>query len=72
MLARADLPDKLDTRSDLHILMNFGLEQEQIDDVARLAIGAIASDDVNTRRRQGDMSKVISRRWAQLVDDWTS
>ena len=40
--------------------------------IARLAVGAIQPDDVNTRRRQGELAKTISRRWADLVDDWTS
>ena len=72
LLSRSPLPDEIDTTHDLHALMEFGLERDQIDEMARLAIGAIKPDDVNTRRRRGELAKTISRRWADLVDDWTS
>ena len=35
-----------------------------------LSMGAIEPDDVNTRRRRGEPAKTISRRWADLVDQW--
>lgn len=70
LLARSSLPAELDTDSDLDILLGFGLEREQVDELARSAIGEIASDDVNTRRRRDEMEKTISRRWADLVDRW--
>jgi hypothetical protein len=72
LLARSPLPDEIDTTHDLDALMEFDLERDQLDEVARLAIGTIEADDVNTRRRRGDLAKTISRRWADLVDDWTS
>jgi hypothetical protein len=72
LLARSELPDEIDTGADLDALLAFGLERDQVDEVARLAIGAIEPDDVNTRRRRGDVEKTISRRWADLVDGWTS
>ena len=37
-----------------------------------LAVGAIEPDDVNTRRRRGELEKTISRRWADLVEQWKS
>ncbi|MCV7300733.1 hypothetical protein H7J93_13950 [Mycobacterium barrassiae] len=72
LVARSELGETIDTDHDLDTLEKFGLERDQVDEIARLAIGAIQPDDVNTRRRQGDMAKAISRRWADLVDDWTS
>lgn len=72
LLARSDLADELDTDADLEVLARFGLEHDQLEEVARLAVGAIEADDVNTRRRNGELSKTISRRWADLVDDWTT
>ncbi|MFI5507919.1 hypothetical protein ACIA48_10655 [Mycobacterium sp. NPDC051804] len=72
LLARSPLPEEIDTTHDLDALLEFGLERDQIDETARLAVGAIEPDDVNTRRRRGELAKAISRRWADLVDDWTS
>ncbi len=70
LVARSQLPDELDTDRDLGALATFGLDRDQIDEVTRLTIGAIETDDVNTRRRRSQMEKTISRRWADLVDDW--
>jgi hypothetical protein len=72
LLARSRLPDELDTERDLEPLLAFGLERDQVDEVASLAIGAVEADDVNTRRRRDDLEKTISRRWADLVDEWVS
>lgn len=70
LLARSGLPDEIDTDHDLEALVDFGLEPDQIAEVARLAVGGIEPDDVNTRRRRGELEKTISRRWADLVDQW--
>jgi predicted NUDIX family phosphoesterase len=72
LLARSLLPDEVDTEQDLDALVTFGLERDQVEEVARLAIGAIEADDGNTRRRRDELEKTISRRWADLVDHWTS
>jgi hypothetical protein len=70
LLARSELPDEIDLDSDLDALLAFGLDPDQIDEVARLTIGTVEPDDVNTRRRRGELEKTISRRWADLVDQW--
>jgi hypothetical protein len=70
LLARSELPDDIDLNSDVDALLAFGLDRDQIDEVARLTIGAVEPDDVNTRRRRGELEKTISRRWADLVDQW--
>lgn len=72
LLSRSALPDDIDTDHDLDALITFGLERDQVEEVARLAIGGIEPDDVNTRRRRGELAKTISRRWADLVDQWKS
>ncbi|HYB82469.1 MAG TPA: hypothetical protein VED43_12645 [Mycobacterium sp.] len=72
LLARSSLPDELDTDNDLEVLLEFGLEREQVDELARSAIGETRPDDVKTRRRRDEMEKTISRRWADLVDQWLS
>ena len=70
LLARSPLPDAIDAEHDLETLLSFGLERDQVDEIARLTIGAIEPDDVNVRRRRDELEKTISRRWADLVDDW--
>jgi len=72
LLARSLLPDEVDTEQDVDALVTFGLERDQVEEVARLAIGAIEADDGTIRRRRDEMEKTISRRWADLVDHWTS
>jgi len=54
LLARSELADEIDTAHDLDALLMFGLEREQVEEVARLAISAIEPDDVNTRRRRDE------------------
>ncbi len=70
LLARSQLPDEVDTDHDLEVLVTFGLERDQVEEVARLAVGAVEPEDVNTRRRRDEMEKAVSRRWADLVDQW--
>lgn len=72
LLARSLLPEEIDTARDAETLVSFGLEREQIDEIARLAVGVVESEDVNTRRRRDHLQKTISRRWADLVEDWVS
>jgi hypothetical protein len=70
LLARSDLADEIDTATDLDALAAFGLERDQIEEVAQLAIGSFEPDDVNARRKRGELEKTISQRWADLVDQW--
>lgn len=71
LLARSQLGDEIDTLRDLATLQEFGLDPDQLEEVAGLVIGAIQPEDVNTRRRSDDLAKTISRRWADRVDEWT-
>jgi hypothetical protein len=70
LLARSALPDVIDLHSDLEGLLAFGLDRDQVDEVAQLTIGVLGSDDENARRQRGEMEQAISRRWADLVDQW--
>ena len=72
LLARSTLPDELDTEYHFDDLLAFGLEPDQLDEVARLVIGGMEPEDVNTRHRRDEMGKTISRRWAELVERWQS
>src|SRR3954468_21720856 len=68
LLARSQLPDELDTDRDRDPLVLFGLDRDQVDEIARLTIGAIEPDDVDVRRRRDQLETTVSRRWADLVD----
>jgi hypothetical protein len=70
LLSRSALPDEIDLHGDLDALMAFGLDRDQVEEVARLTIGTVEPDDVNTRRRRSELEKTISRRWGDLVDHW--
>jgi hypothetical protein len=70
LLARSDLPDEIDLQRDLDFLTALGLDSDQVDEVAQLTIGGIESDDENDRRQRGEMETTISRRWADLVEQW--
>jgi hypothetical protein len=66
LLARSDLPDEIDIQRERDSLVAFGLDRDQVDEVARLTIGDVGS----TRRQRDEMEKTISRRCADLVDQW--
>jgi hypothetical protein len=70
LLARSHLPDEIDPQRDLDSLVAFGLDREQVEEVARLTIGTVEPDDVNTRGRRSELEMTISRRCADLVDQW--
>jgi hypothetical protein len=70
LLARSDLPDEIDLQRDLDFLTALGLDRDQVDEVAQLVIGGLESDDESGRRQRGEMEITISRRWADLVDQW--
>ncbi len=65
LLARSALPDEIDTDRDLDALVAFGLDRDQVDEIARLTIGAL-----DNRPGRDEMGQTISRRWADLVDHW--
>jgi hypothetical protein len=68
LLARSDLPDEIDLQRDLDSLLAIGLDRDQVDEVARLTIGDVGSN----RRQRDEMETTISRRCADLVDQWLS
>ena len=70
LLARSHLPEEIDLPGDLDFLTGLGLDRDQVDEVAQLTIGSIESDEVNGQRQRGEMETTISRRWADLVDQW--
>ena len=72
LLARSQLPDEIETDDHVETLVSFGLDRDQVAEVAQLTIGAVEPVDAATARRRDDMQRTISRRWADLVDRWQS
>ena len=70
LLARSNLPDEIDLQRDLDFLTGLGLDHDQVGEVAQLTVGSIESDGVSGQRQRGEMETAISRRWADLVDQW--
>jgi hypothetical protein len=69
LLARSELPDDIDLDGNLDALLACGLDREQLDEVARLTVGDVEINDDGVRRRD-EMQTTISRRCADLVDQW--
>jgi hypothetical protein len=70
LLARSNLPNEIDLQRDLDFLTALGLDRDQVDEVARLTISSIGPDEDSDQRQRGEMETTISRRWADLVDQW--
>src|SRR3984957_4079829 len=72
LLARSDSPDENDLQRDLAFLMALGIVRDQVDEVAELTICASGSIDKNGRQQRGEIESTISRRCADLVEQWLS
>ncbi len=72
LLARSNLPGIIDTEGDFDALLDLGLDRDHLDEVVRMSVGEAEPDDAHTRRRRDELEKTISRRWADLVDQWTT
>ncbi|BBX48567.1 hypothetical protein GCM10009641_03870 [Mycobacterium cookii] len=66
LLSRSDLPDEIDLQRDLDSLLACGLDRDQLDEVAQLTKGVVESE----RRQRDETETTISRRWADLVEQW--
>lgn len=67
LIARADLPEVLDSDRDAPALAALGLGS---DDLAAL-LPAVSGDPVTERRGCDELAQTVSERWANLVSDWT-
>ena len=70
LIARADLPEILDSTSHAPMLASLGLSEEDLQALLPAVSGdplAGGSDDAEMAKRSG----VISDRWANLVSVWT-
>ena len=68
LIARADLPEILDSVRDGAALAALGLGEEELRDLLPAVSGdlpAVGSDDM------AEVSRTISDRWAYLVSVWT-
>jgi hypothetical protein len=67
LIARADLPEVLDSDRDAPALAALGLGS---DDLAAL-LPAVSGDPVTGRRGCDELAQTVSERWAHLVSTWT-
>lgn len=72
LLARSTLPDELDTERDLAVLIEYGLEPDSLEKLASTAAESAADADESSIQLGGDLDRVVSRRWADLVGQWVS
>jgi hypothetical protein len=67
LIARADLPDILDSERDAASLASLGLGS---DDLAAL-LPAVTGEPLTGRRGRDELAQAVSERWAHLVSAWT-
>ena len=67
VIARADLPEILDSDRDAAALAALGLGE---DDLAAL-LPAVSGDPLTGRRGRDELAQAVSDRWAHLVSAWT-
>jgi hypothetical protein len=74
LIARADLPDVLDSDTDAPALAAIGLSEEELQALlpAISADPARAAEAVKAAQQSAQMSRTISERWAHLVTAWTA
>lgn len=73
LIARANLPDVLDSEADAPALAAIGLSEEDLRSLLP-AIGGDpvkAAEAVEAAERSSRMSDTLSARWADLVSAWT-
>jgi hypothetical protein len=68
IIARADLPDVLDTESDGPALAALGLSEEDL----RSLLPAVSGDPADANADMAGRAQTISARWAHLVSIWTA
>jgi len=70
LIARADLPDILDSTSHAPVLADLGLSEEDLQSLQTTVSGdPLAAGDDNAEMAK--RSRTISDRWADLVSAWT-
>jgi hypothetical protein len=68
LIARADLPEILDSRSHAPVLASLGLSEEDL----QTLLPAVSGDPLPAGSDNAEMAKqTISDRWAGLVSAWT-
>ena len=67
LIARADLPEILDSDRDAPALASLGLGS---DELAAL-LPAVSGDPVTARPGRDELAQAVSDRWAHLVSAWT-
>jgi hypothetical protein len=68
LIARADLPEILDSVRDAAALSALGLGEEELRDLLPAVSGGLPAAD---SQDMAEVSRTISDRWAYLVSVWT-
>jgi hypothetical protein len=68
LIARADLPEILDSTRDGPALAALGLGEEELRDLLPAVSGGLSTAD---SKDMAEASRTISDRWAYLVSIWT-
>ena len=68
LIARADLPEILDSVRDAQALAALGLGEEELRDLLPAVSGDLPAAD---SKDMAEVSRTISDRWAYLVSVWT-
>ncbi len=71
LLARSELPDTLDTERDLGALADFGLESDDVEELIRSAVDAVATGPGAIEHGER-LDHTVSKRWAVLVGHWVA
>jgi hypothetical protein len=73
LIARADLPDVLDSEADAPALAALGLSEQEFLSLLPAISGdpVKAAGDVEAAERSSRTSRTLSARWADLVSTWT-
>jgi hypothetical protein len=71
LLARSALPEVLDTDRDLDVLGDYGLDADDVTEIIRSAVEAVAGG-VDAKEHGERLRRTVSKRWADLVGHWVA
>jgi hypothetical protein len=71
LIARADLPEVLDSARDAPALATLGLGEQDLRDLLPAVSGDLLAAGAASTKDTAELSRTISDRWAHLVSVWT-
>jgi hypothetical protein len=72
LIARASLPEILDSARDASALASLGLAEEDLLDLLPAVRGELPAAGAADAAEMARISRTVSERWSHLVDTWTS